>query len=350
MKVERQLFQKIMDHEKIKNNDDVVQNNVKELFNFFKQLPPFFKRQYLINIIQYISNDYISLFNFLLTGMFRKDHCKNNHLGNSPISTHENKDANLNVHTSSKSTLYNVIQNTLNTIKQNKINKIKAEYKEKYPYGNPIVVFCEQNKLSYLKLFEGLYDVHTISKNSYGNSRWSLLMISAYHGYIDLITYLLSNHENINVNQTDRTGSTVFHIASYFNKHESIQCILNWARKNHVICNIDHISKRGVKAIEVAKSRFHVETIELLREYSLEIKQVMIASAAANNNKSNRMKKNEDGKQHDATHIHAPSDMMKLINNMNDQARRLKIRKQKEELEAQHDIETINSLFKETYL
>ena len=42
--------------------------------------------------------------------------------------------------------------------------------------------------------------------------------------------------------------------------------------------------------------------------------------------------------------------MMKLINNMNDQARRLKIRKQKEELEAQHDIETINSLFKETYL
>ena len=64
----------------------------------------------------------------------------------------------------------------------------------------------------------------------------------------------------------------------------------------------------------------------------------------------NRMKKNEDGKQHHATHNHAPSDMMKLINNMNDQARRLKIRKQKEELEAQHDIETINSLFKETYL
>ena len=85
--------------------------------------------------------------------MFRKDHCKNNNVGNNPISTHENKDANLNVHTSSKSTLYNVIQNTLNTIKQNKINKIKAEYKEKYPYGNPIVVFCEQNKLSYLKLF-----------------------------------------------------------------------------------------------------------------------------------------------------------------------------------------------------
>ena len=95
MKVERQLFQKNMDHEKIKNNDDVVQNNVEELFNFFKQLPPFFKRQYLINIIQYISNDYISLFNFLLTGMFRKDHCKNNHVGNKPISNHENKDANL---------------------------------------------------------------------------------------------------------------------------------------------------------------------------------------------------------------------------------------------------------------